>query len=125
MSDATKSNIAIDPEELSVANKEAANSGDSFTYKFRKTYEYDGKNFNEVTFNWDRLTGNDALAIENELQQLGKAIIVPAFSGEYLVRMCARACTEGIGADFFGKMPIADYNRIRSAARSFLLKSES
>jgi len=124
MNDTVKGNPAIDPKEFSVANKEAADSGESYTHKFRKPYEYDGKTFKEVTFDWARLTGDDALAIENELQQLGKAVIVPTFSGEYLVRMCARACTEPIGADFFKRMSIADYNRIRSAARSFLLRSE-
>ncbi len=119
-----KNTGAIDPEEFSAAKKEAVDSNDSYTHKFRRPYEYDGKIFEEITFNWDKLTGDDALSIENELQQLGKAVIVPTFSGEYLVRMCARACTEGIGSDFFKRMSIADYNKIRSAARSFLLKSE-
>ena len=66
----------------------------------------------------------DGLAIENEMQQLGKAVIVPTFSGEYLIRMAAKACTIPIGADAFENMSLSDYNKIRSAARSFLLNSE-
>ncbi|MDF2984883.1 MAG: hypothetical protein K0R50_393 [Eubacterium sp.] len=119
-----KNTGVIDTKELSAAQKEAADSGNSYTHLFRKPYEYEDKTFTQVTFDWDKLTGDDALAIENELQQLGKPVIVPTFSGEYLVRMCARACTDPIGADFFKRMPIADYNKIRSASRSFLLKSE-
>lgn len=114
----------IDANEFAVAEKEAKNSGYSYTHKFRKPFEYQGQTYTELTFDWDKLTGNDGLAIENELQQIGKPVIVPTFSGEYLVRLAARACTERIGADGFGNMPIADYNKIRSAARSFLLKSE-
>jgi hypothetical protein len=58
------------------------------------------------------------------MQAMGKALVVPTFSGEYLIRMAAKACTEPIGADAFEIMSIADYNKIRSAARSFLLRSE-
>lgn len=122
--DTKKNNEVIDQEEFSVAKKEAENSGYTYTHKFRKPYEYNGKTYNEMVFDWDKLTGKDGLAIENEMQQIGKPVIVPTFSGEYLIRLAARACTEAIGSDAFENMPIADYNKIRSAARSFLLKSE-
>ena len=63
--------------------------------------------------------------LEQELQAIGRPAIVPAFSGEYLVRMAARACTTAnIGCDIFDNMKLSDYNKIRSAARSFLLMSE-
>ena len=83
---------------------------------------------------FDRLTGNDSLAIEDELQSMNKPVIVPTFSGQYLIRMAARACTttlptpdgrtRRIGADVIQALPIGDYNRIRSKARTFLLASE-
>lgn len=114
----------IDDNEFAVAEKEAAESGYTYTHKFKKPFEYQGKTYEEMTFDWGKLTGRDGLAIENELQQIGKVAIVPQFSGEYLIRLSARACTVPIGADAFEAMPISDYNKIRSAARSFLLKSE-
>lgn len=117
-------NGSIDPEEFEVAKKEAETSGESYTHVFRKPFGYMDKTYNELTFDWDKLTGNDALAIENELQQLGKPVIVPTFSGEYLIRLAAKACTVSIGSDAFMRMPIGDYNKIRSKARSFLLRSE-
>jgi hypothetical protein len=114
----------INPDEFSVAEKEAETGESVYTHKFKTPYDYQGKPYSELTFNWGKLTGRDGLAIENEMQQLGKALVAPVFSGEYLVRMASRACTEPLGADAFDGMPLFDYNKIRSAARSFLLQSE-
>mgnify|MGYP000010656769 FL=1 len=65
---------------------------------------------------------------------MNKPVIVPTFSGQYLIRMAARACTttlttpdgksRRIGVDVIQALPIGDYNRIRSKARTFLLASE-
>lgn len=96
----------------------------AYALKFKKPFEYDGQSYTELAFNWDALTGEDSLAIEAELQAMGKFIVSPAFSGEYLVRMAAKACTIPIGQDLLRALPISDYNRIRSAARSFLLSTE-
>jgi hypothetical protein len=119
-----KENVIVDEEEFAVAEQEAAKSEYVYTHHFRRPFEYQGKTYTELTFDWDKLTGKDGLAIENEMQAIGKAVIVPTFSGEYLVRLAAKACTEPIGSDAFEYMRIGDYNKIRSAARSFLLKSE-
>jgi len=119
-----KSSVIIDADEFAVAEQEAEQSAYTYVHKFRKPYAYEGKTYDELTFDWGKLTGKDGLAIENEMQQIGKAVIVPTFSGEYLIRLASRACTVPIGADAFENMPISDFNKIRSAARSFLLKSE-
>ena len=95
-----------------------------YTLSLKKPIVYNEKEYSELTFDFEKLTGNDALNIEDELNAVGKMAIVPVFSGEYLIRMAAKACTEPVGADFFKLLPIRDYNRIRSHARSFLLKSE-
>lgn len=115
---------SIDPDEFALAEEKATESEFTYTHKFRKPFEYQGKTYNELTFEWENLTGKDGLNIETELQQMGKVVVAPTFSGEYLVRMAAKACTEPIGADAFESMKLSDYNKIRSSARSFLLKSE-
>lgn len=116
---------AVDENELNAARAEAQKKDIAhLTVKFKKPVKYNNKEYNELSFDFDKLTGMDGLAIEEELQMLNKAVIVPALSGEYLIRMAARACTEKIGADIFNYMSLKDYNRIRSAARSFLLQSE-
>lgn len=100
-------------------------SGTAVTVQLSRPVTYEGQSYTELRFEWDKLTGEDSLAIENELQAQGKFVVAPTFSGEYLVRMAARACTSQIGQDLIRTLPILDYNRIRSAARSFLLRSES
>ena len=126
MSDIEKieNNPIINADEFSVAEKEAGESTGTFTHKFRKPFSYMGKNYTEMGFDWDSLTGRDGLDIEAELQALGTPAIVQAFSGAYLIRMAAKACTEKIGSDAFELMSLTDSNKIRSAARSFLLASE-
>ena len=121
-----KDNVIVDADEFEVAETKAKakETSLSYTHKFRKPYKYNGKTYDELTFDWEKLTGKDGLAIENEMQQIGKAVIVPTFSGEYLIRLASRACTEPVGADAFENMSISDYNKIRSAARSFLLNTE-
>lgn len=114
----------VDDKELQAAQAEAEQSVYYYTHTFKNPFHYQGKSYDSLSFDFGRLTGNDGLSIENEMQALGKPVIVPTFSGEYLVRMAARACSEPIGSDAFGYMPLSDYNKIRSAARSFLLKSE-
>ena len=116
---------AVDEKELEAARQEARkNNVAQFEIEFKKPVKYNNKEYTKLSFDFDKLTGLDGLAIEEELQMLNKAVIVPALSGDYLVRMAARACTERIGADIFNYMSLKDYNRIRSAARSFLILSE-
>lgn len=115
---------AIDPKEFAVAEAEAKKSTDAYTHKFKRPFAYEGRTYDELTFDWDKCTGKDALDIEYECQALGKTVIVPTLSGEYLIRFAAKACTEKIGADALMLMSIKDYNVIRSQARSFLLSTE-
>ena len=83
-----------------------------------------GKTYEKLHFDFDQLTGKDSLDIENELQALGVMVMVPTFSGPYLLRVAAKACKDGLGVDAFEAMRISDYNRIRSKVRNFLLTSE-
>lgn len=96
-----------------------------YTHKFSKPVEYNGKRYEELHFDFDALTGRDCLNISAELAATGKATIVPALSDEYLIRFAARACTEDmVGSDIFEVMKSADFMRITSRARSFLLRAE-
>lgn len=118
---------AVDEEEFNEAERlaEKNNGKNTYTHVFKEPFAYEGRTFETVTFDWGKLTGRDGLAIERELQTLGIALMVPAFSGEYLIRMAAKASVEGISSDMLEALPLHDYNRIRSAGRSFLLKAES
>ena len=121
---------AVDHDEFAAAEEQARISESAFTVKLKKPFTYEGQTFSELT----SLTGDDALAIEDELQAIGKPTISPTFSGQFLIRMAARACTATIvdgsgrprrlGDDALRALPISEFNRVRSKARSFLLASE-
>jgi len=113
--------IDLEKEQADAAQDDA----DMFVFKFKKPFEYEGKTYTELKFDFNGLTGADSINIEAELQAKGVAIFAPAFSAPYLVRMCARACTEKVDYKFFESMKLKDYVTIRSKARNFLLSSES
>lgn len=115
----------INDKEYSAAEEAAkADTAYTYTHTFGKPFEFEGESYKELTFDWGNLTGKDALAIESEMTAMGKPVIVATFSGEYLIRMAAKACTVPIGSDAFLAMPISDYNKIRTHARNFLMRSE-
>lgn len=110
--------ISIDQEE-----EAGTETLEVFTIKLKKPVEYNGTSYEELHFNFNKLTGRDCLAIENELSMLGKNFVTPEISGEYLTRFAARALEEPVGADFIQSLPAAVYSRIRARARTFLLLS--
>lgn len=115
----------IDDKELDLANAQADEEtvGEPYVHEFAKPFTYEGKTYDKLVFDWYALTGKDSLAIETEMAMLGKTVIVPEFSGDYLMRMAAKACTTKIGSDVIEALPLVDFNKIRNRARSFLLKS--
>ncbi|MCI9174401.1 MAG: hypothetical protein HFH49_05540 [Lachnospiraceae bacterium] len=123
----SKMHEAVGEKEWNEAERlaEKNHGKNTYTHVFKEPFVYEDRTFEALTFDWGRLTGRDGLAIERELQTLGIALMVPAFSGEYLIRMAAKASVEGISSDMIEALPLQDYNRIRSAGRSFLLKAES
>lgn len=117
----------INQAEMDAAEEAALEICDTYTHIFKTPFTCligtEKRTFEQLTFEFNKLTGRDSIAIENELQSLGKPVIVAEMSGEYLIRMAARACSEKISADDLVSVPLADYNKIRSRARSFLLRS--
>ena len=124
----------VDHDEYSAAEAQAKESVGNYTLKLKRPFTYEGQTFDELNFDFEGLTGDDALAIEDELQAIGKPTISPTFSGQFLVRMAARACTNTIidasgrprriGDDALRALPIFEFNCVRGKARSFLLASE-
>jgi len=111
----------IDEEEYNAALEDAKNSDTSYKHKFKKPLMHDGEEINEVSFDFDSLTGLDAIGIEAELALKGKAVVAPEFSTDYLILMAVKVSSPKIGLDAFKRMGMRDYNKIRGVARSFLL----
>lgn len=90
------------------------------TISLNKPVLYMGETIESLDFDFEKLTGADALAIGRELKAIGTAVIIPRLESEYLIRAAARACTRTVNYDIFEKMSIADFNRVCSTARDFL-----
>ena len=85
---------------------------------------YNDQEITELDFDFDKLTGADAMNIEEELQAIGKAVLVESASGPYMIRLAVRACKQDIGVDFFNRISMKDYMQIKKLARNFLIRSE-
>ena len=125
MDNITNINGGMEEEELEQAKEEAKKAENLFTLKLKKPLSYEGKEYEELSFDFDGLTGRDSLDVERELAIRGIQVAVPAFSGEYIIRIAAKACTVPVGHDAFEYMSLKDYNRLRSKVRNFLMGSES
>ena len=68
----------------------------------------------EKTENMDEL-------VENVLVSRGKTMYYGAINdANYLILMAVKACTKTVGRDFFNKISIVDFERIKNRARFFL-----
>ena len=122
MSETTKNLTTVENDAAEVA--ENAQDTGVVTVILSRPLEYEGKTYKELSFDFDSLTGADDLAIEKECQASGSSVFVPALSGDYLIRMCARASVEKIGHDALLFVSLKDSSRIKTEARNFLLRSE-
>ena len=90
-----------------------------YTHTFKKPFEYEGKTYTELTFNFERLSGRDMVSIETEMQMNNEYALAPEISRSFQGKMAAKAA--GIGSDVLEAMPLKDFNKITNAARSFLI----
>lgn len=121
----------VDEQEYQAAMEQAQESAAIYTHEFPAPYAYEGESFNSLTFDFGQLTAEDSLKVEAEMSALGQPLLVLEFSGEYLLRMAMRACTDKkadgkkLGLDFFRALPLSAYVKIRGRVRSFLLRAGS
>ena len=118
-----------DPKEMELAEQKAKeeaekNTAVKFTLKLISPVEYEGKTYKELKFDFSEITGADSLNIEAELNSQGIVVISPSYQSPYLVRLCARACSEKIDVDLLTRLKLRDYLALRNKARNFLMSSE-
>lgn len=90
-----------------------------YTHKLKKTFSWEGKDYSELTLDFNKLTGKDILAIESELAATGRVLINPANSVEFCFMLAARAA--GVNKTVIENLPLYDANALRSEAKLFLL----
>lgn len=89
------------------------------TIKLSKPFTYEGKTYEEITMDFEGLTGRDIEAIDDELAAFGIVIPNPNISHKYQRLLAARAA--GVPSDMLNALPAQDYNKITFTARRFLL----
>ena len=95
---------------------------DTLVYELKNPISFEDKEYKKFTFNFGKLTGNDAILIEAELEAQNIYIIAPETSRTYQARMAAKAA--GVSVEILEKLSFKDFNRITNAARNFLVGQE-
>jgi len=99
---------------------EGVNTG-TYSHRFKKPFEYEGKKYSTLNFYFGNLTGRDMVSIETEMQARNEYALDPLISRSFQSKMAARA--GGIGVDALEAMPIQEFNKIVNAARNFLVEN--
>lgn len=104
--------------DFSTKKEEKEKSG-NYTHTFKEPIEIEGQKYTALTFYFDRLTGEDIEAIEEELQDQNKYVLSPEISSSFQSMLAARAAK--IPADAIRRMKVKDYMAIKNKARNFLI----
>lgn len=104
--------------DFSTKKEEKEKSG-NYTHTFKKPVEIEGQKYASLTFYFDRLTGEDIEAIEEELQDQNKYVLSPEISSAFQSMLAARAAK--VPADEIRRLPVRDYMAIKNKARNFLI----
>ena len=93
----------------------------AYVHKFQKPYTYEDKTYTKLVFDFEKLIGDDLVAIENEMAAVGEFALSPEISTSFLYRLAARAA--GVGSDVISSLPIRDFGKIKNKSRDFLVST--
>jgi len=129
MSEETRSGLPPEAEaELETAEKSAQEFDElglnAYVHHFRKPFSYHGKTYEELCFDFDKLTGKDFLSIGQEMQALHIQMSNPSVNFDFQARAAIRACTEKLGPDAISLMPAFDFYCILGTVRNFLFSAD-
>ncbi len=116
-------NTAEQAKNESVAVTDSDTSGTLYVHELQKPFEYCGMTYERFKFDFEKLTGNDMVAIETEMAANGEYALSPEISTSFLSRMAARAA--GVGSDVLLKLPLREFGKIKNKARDFLVSMDS
>ncbi len=121
-----------DEAALAVAEEEKAKAQPDegvYVHKFKKPFTHANHTVEELSFDWESLTGKDYDEIESELARKGITLIVAEYVGDFLAHMAVRACTTRdanglrfVDRGFLEAMPMREYKALLGKARGFLLR---
>lgn len=125
-------NIRVNEEKALQATEEIAemtektgekvtDSGTTITHNLSKPFEWEGKTYTELKFDFDSLIGQDMIDIEDEMAAVGQYALSPEISTSYLSKLAAKAA--GVGSDLIEHLPIRDFGKVKNLSRNFLIKT--
>ena len=92
-----------------------------YVHEFTKPYTFEEKTYTKLVFDFEKLIGDDLVAIENEMAAVGEYALSPEISTSFLYRLAAKAA--GVGSDVIAHMPIRDFGKIKNKSRDFLIST--
>ena len=90
-----------------------------YIYKLREPITYNGKTYEEISLNFMALKGKDMIAIEDDMDELGKNILSPELSSEFIGRLAAKA--SGVPFEALMELPYREFTNIKGHTRNFML----
>lgn len=113
-------------QEVEVVGKvevvtESGTPNGAYVHEFTKPYTYEDKTYTKMVFDFERLLGDDLVAIENEMAAVGEYALSPEISTSFLYRLAARAV--GVASDVIVHLPIRDFGKIKNKSRDFLIST--
>lgn len=93
----------------------------AYVHEFAKPFTFEDKTYTKLVFDFEKLIGDDLVAIENEMAAVGEYALSPEISTSFLYRLAAKAA--GVGSDVIAHMPIRDFGKIKNKSRDFLIST--
>jgi hypothetical protein len=107
-------------KESKIQTAEESKAG-VYTHTLKKPFTYAEKTHEKFTFDFDKLSGNDYLAVEKQLRDEGETSVNMA-STRFICEIASRA--SGIGSDVFIALPIVEFNNFINKIYLFLANKE-
>lgn len=93
----------------------------AYVHEFTKPFTFEDKTYTRLIFDFEKLIGDDLVAIENEMAAVGEYALSPEISTSFLYRLAAKAA--GVGSDVIAHMSIRDFGKIKNKSRDFLIST--
>ena len=87
-------------------------------YKLSKTYEFEGKSYDELTIDIESLSGSDISAVKRDFTAMGGFAAVLTLDYDFCIMLVARAMKQPL--EFFKGLPAKDYCALAQATANFL-----
>lgn len=86
---------------------------------FAKPYEFEGKTYEEITFDLDALKGADISAAKKEFTATGNYSPLPSTDSDFCALLLARMTKQPV--EFFTELPAREYCGLTQKVSNFLI----